>query len=127
MGVVDRAEFLPCPRLSAWAACSWNAARSPRASGSGRRKRLKRDRGTVKLAIEVPAQILGDLQGPAFNFSLLEAGHAVEGKDGDCEQRQSQRQGEQASNVRMRWGGTRLLNRRAGMGWMKAAGIPRLG
>jgi len=64
--------------------------------GGGRRERLKRDRGTVKLAINVPAQIPGDLQRPAFNFSLLEAGHAIEGKDGDRKERQSQRQGEQA-------------------------------
>jgi len=64
--------------------------------GGGRCKRLERDRGTVKLAIEVPAQILGDLQRPTFNLSLLKAGHAIEGKDGDCEERQSQRQGEQA-------------------------------
>jgi len=63
--------------------------------GGGRRKRLKRDGGSVKLAINVPAQILGNLQRPTFNLSLLEAGHAIEGKDGDCEKRQSQRQGEQ--------------------------------
>jgi hypothetical protein len=81
-------------RLSAWLACSWNATRSPR-KGGGRRKRLKRDGGSVKLAINVPAQILGNLQRPTFNLSLLEAGHAIEGKDGDCEERQSQRQGEQ--------------------------------
>jgi len=64
--------------------------------GSGGRERLQRDGGTVKLAIDVPAQILGDLQRPVFDFSLLEAGHAIEGKDGNGEERQSQRQGEQA-------------------------------
>ena len=85
--------------------------------GSGRRECLKRDRGTVKLAIEVPAQILGDLQGPAFNFSLLETGHAVEGKDGDCEERQSQRQGEQAKERSNALGRDPVYDRWHGVLW----------
>ena len=56
-------------------------------------------RGSVKLAIDVARQILGNLQRPPFDLSLLEAGHAIEGKDGECEERQSQRQREQDSGM----------------------------
>src|SRR5262249_28254112 len=53
----------------------------------GGRKRFKRDGGTLELTIDVAAQILGDLQRPAFDLALFEARHAIEGEDGDCEER----------------------------------------
>jgi hypothetical protein len=38
---------------------------------------LQRGRGTVKLAIHIPGQIFGNLQGPALNLALFKAGHAI--------------------------------------------------
>ena len=87
--------------------------------GSGRRERLKRDHGTVKLAVDVPAQILGDLQRPPFDFSLLETGHAVEGKECECEERQRQRQGEQAKERSNSLGRDPVYDRWHGVLWSR--------
>jgi hypothetical protein len=58
-------------------------------------ERLERDAGTLKLTIDVTAEILRYLQYSAFDLALLERGHPMQSKGGKPQQRQRQGEREQ--------------------------------